>query len=396
MKKSIILIILVLLCQLNALSKQVQLEKYNIYEYCNFSSNMYYYPEEYTIETYYSELINKYFQIDSDDTDQLLHVFELQDGTVHIDYDGDLILDRELQFTDTQFYFKGQSDLLILEKVLPYRSGLAILNSALSSGTLMTGTPEIYKGEISINSVNFVIGLQIKARCFDYSNLESLYLLIDKNETGIFELSEQVSILQPFMIMDERLQVRSVSWNDHGLVLDIELLTDKEVAVAEGFEFPNIRLNAHDEMKESVSISDFRGSVLVLNWWGSGCTPCIFEIPELNRLASLFQDQVGVSFTINPSTMEIIESKSQLVQFLSINPFDNYDIISKIIKDNDFKYNHFTFDKELSNKLGVGPVPQNMIIDKDGILRYHSSGFTLGKDDVLFDEMNAVIKELLN
>ena len=36
--------------------------------------------------------------------------------------------------------------------------------------------------------------------------------------------------------------------------------------------------------RSPVKLSDFTGQVILLNFWASWCTPCIEEIPSLNRL----------------------------------------------------------------------------------------------------------------
>ena len=41
-------------------------------------------------------------------------------------------------------------------------------------------------------------------------------------------------------------------------------------------------------------LSDFRGKVVVLNFWGSWCGPCISKIPMLNQLAEELENDVVV------------------------------------------------------------------------------------------------------
>lgn len=40
-----------------------------------------------------------------------------------------------------------------------------------------------------------------------------------------------------------------------------------------------------------VSLSDFKGKVLLVNFWGTWCVPCLREIPELVRLSAQFNNK---------------------------------------------------------------------------------------------------------
>jgi peroxiredoxin len=57
-----------------------------------------------------------------------------------------------------------------------------------------------------------------------------------------------------------------------------------------------------------VSLSDYRGSVVVLNFWGSWCSPCRAEAPDLAALASRFRPQgvrfLGIDIQDEPSSAE--------------------------------------------------------------------------------------------
>lgn len=57
-----------------------------------------------------------------------------------------------------------------------------------------------------------------------------------------------------------------------------------------------------------LSLSDYRGSVVVLNFWGSWCSPCRAEAPDLAALASQFRPRgvrfVGIDIQDEPSSAE--------------------------------------------------------------------------------------------
>src|SRR5262249_51447765 len=54
-----------------------------------------------------------------------------------------------------------------------------------------------------------------------------------------------------------------------------------------------------DSHGQVVRLSDFRGKVVLLDFWATWCGPCRMTIPELNALAKKYQDQgvvvLGVS-----------------------------------------------------------------------------------------------------
>ncbi|SOC31038.1 TlpA disulfide reductase family protein [Thalassospira xiamenensis] len=55
----------------------------------------------------------------------------------------------------------------------------------------------------------------------------------------------------------------------------------------------------YDEERHLISLREFRGSHVILNFWATWCVPCIKEMPSLAKLASDYADQnvqvVGVS-----------------------------------------------------------------------------------------------------
>lgn len=56
-----------------------------------------------------------------------------------------------------------------------------------------------------------------------------------------------------------------------------------------------IEFEGEIETGETVSSDDYRGDVLVVNFWYAGCPPCRLEAPDLEALAQEFADE-GVSF----------------------------------------------------------------------------------------------------
>ncbi len=50
---------------------------------------------------------------------------------------------------------------------------------------------------------------------------------------------------------------------------------------------------------QTVNLSDYRGKVVVLNFWATWCPPCVRETPRLVRLAEAYKDQDVVVLGVN-------------------------------------------------------------------------------------------------
>lgn len=68
----------------------------------------------------------------------------------------------------------------------------------------------------------------------------------------------------------------------------IFFLTELAAALQIAKPAPDFTLNDIDGKK--VQLSDFKGKVIVLNFWSTTCAPCVAEIPSLN---SLYRDLKG-------------------------------------------------------------------------------------------------------
>ena len=56
---------------------------------------------------------------------------------------------------------------------------------------------------------------------------------------------------------------------------------------APDFELPDLN-------GQPVKLSSFRGRTVIVDFWATWCPPCIFQVPELNKLAAAHPDAVKV------------------------------------------------------------------------------------------------------
>ncbi len=99
-------------------------------------------------------------------------------------------------------------------------------------------------------------------------------------------------------------------------------------------------------------LSDFKGKVIVVNFWATWCGPCRRELPDLSQIAEELKEKdfklVGVS---------VDQNKSQLESFLKSNTL-SYSIAHN---PNDLLFQYMS-----ATGMTDDVIPQTFVIDKSG------------------------------
>lgn len=143
-------------------------------------------------------------------------------------------------------------------------------------------------------------------------------------------------------------------------------LVNKTVPASD-FELQNM-----DE--ENVKFSDYRGKVVLLNFWATWCPPCVREMPSMERL----QQQIGKD-DFRVVAVNQMESPDDVFAFtgqLELDP--TFDIL-------------FDSASKVAQSYVVRGLPTTYLIDKKGNIRYRAVG---GRE---FDhaEVVKIIKQLI-
>jgi peroxiredoxin len=78
---------------------------------------------------------------------------------------------------------------------------------------------------------------------------------------------------------------------------------------------PNFRLPT--SAGDIVSLSDYRGQYVLINFWATWCPPCLIEMPELQSYYREHRDQNFVLLAVN-----FAEDDQTVSNFLAESPFD--------------------------------------------------------------------------
>jgi thiol-disulfide isomerase/thioredoxin len=111
---------------------------------------------------------------------------------------------------------------------------------------------------------------------------------------------------------------------------------------------PELRLGT--VQGQSISLEDYRGRVVLINFWATWCPPCVEEIPSLGRLQGKFPTK---EFSI--VSVDVGDQKQQVEQFLKKVPA-NY----PVMLDSEGRTVH---------DWNLRAFPTTFIIDRQGIIR---------------------------
>lgn len=96
----------------------------------------------------------------------------------------------------------------------------------------------------------------------------------------------------------------------HGIFVDDPTTLKAEPAASLGHLAPDFTLT--DLTGQRVSLSEFRGRPVLLNFWATSCPPCREEIPELQKFHERYGDQItllGVNWGESPETVKAFLAK---------------------------------------------------------------------------------------
>jgi len=125
---------------------------------------------------------------------------------------------------------------------------------------------------------------------------------------------------------------------------------------------------------KNLRLSEYRGDVVMVNFWATWCGPCRQEMPLLDELYSRYQ-RVGFSL-------------------LGVNIDDNSSKAMNMVSELDISF-PVLFDsrKEVSRLYEVDAMPVTVLIDREGIVRYVHLGYKPGFENKYLDQIRSLLRE---
>ena len=123
-----------------------------------------------------------------------------------------------------------------------------------------------------------------------------------------------------------------------------------------------------------VSLAEYKGQVVMINFWASWCGPCRTEMPILEKLSSKYKPMGFAMIGVN------VEPDSSL----AANWLKSTPVTFPIL---------FDTKSEVSKLYAVAGMPSTVIIDRKGNLRWLHRGYKDGDENEYLNQIRALVRE---
>jgi len=125
---------------------------------------------------------------------------------------------------------------------------------------------------------------------------------------------------------------------------------------------------------ENLRLSEYRGDVVMINFWATWCGPCRQEMPLLDELYTRYE-RVGFNL-LGVNIDDDSRRAMQMIDELGV----NFPVL-------------FDSRKEVSKLYEVEAMPVTVLVDREGNVRYVHHGYKPGYEDKYLDQVRSLLRE---
>lgn len=124
---------------------------------------------------------------------------------------------------------------------------------------------------------------------------------------------------------------------------------------------------------KNLKLSEYRGQVVMINFWATWCAPCRQEMPHLNRLYEQYRKAgfmlLGVNIDDNPRAAEAMAAHLKI----------RFPVL-------------YDTGKQVSKRYDVDAMPSTVIVDRDGKVQYIHRGYRSGTEQIYETKVREILK----
>jgi len=117
-----------------------------------------------------------------------------------------------------------------------------------------------------------------------------------------------------------------------------------------------------------ISISDFKGKKILLNFWATWCTPCLKEMPSMER------------------AQKILQNENFIFLFATT---DNVEKTLKFKQNHNYPFQYILYRKSLE-KLNIYALPATFIYNSEGVMVKRFDGMNEWDSEELLSQLKAI------
>lgn len=128
-----------------------------------------------------------------------------------------------------------------------------------------------------------------------------------------------------------------------------------------------------------VSLEDLKGKVVILDFWATWCGPCKASFPAMKSAINRYAADSSVVFLFIDCMERVKDPSGMISSFLKKNEYP-----FKVLMDS---------ESFVADQYGIKGIPNKIIIDKNGVIRFRIVGFEDGNDAAV-EKLSAMIEEV--